>query len=713
MRRFVNFCLMLVVLGAVGYLLYKAKLLPDLPVRQSAPTPTATNPARSSLRVGISHRPEALLLSALKRLLKAEGHEIEVVEFSSQTSWMELAAGELDVVVAPLGEAVTAQARYDVGRFLFLSGQSQGYDVIMASESSSAPPQTLGISGGDGGELFAISKFPNARLLSAANQRELQLWLREGAIEAALLESATLGSATPLGKPLSATSTEQPVPTVLVLSRALTVETPETAERLAVLRKSLEFWEQLIDYLASQPELLGSILRPEAEEMGIDLDVLFKDYRFLVPSSGRQALLNALENGSLKQTFDLLVLARTLNMTTPAWDEVLTLPDHLQSAFPNANPPLPASSATPVSGPSPASPVPTATPSPAVSPTASASPTTSALGTHRFVGKAPPDPWPEPMAVTTVAQPLDFPAALTGDSVAVATSSGLSVISSDGKPQFEHSEGGAPVAAPVAEAGVFYFVQSGLLSALDTQGALLWSYPLEGKASSAVALTASDVVVSLSDAAGHHLLAVSRQTGALTWQAPLTAPTLFGPLFTSAPGPTVFVLDETGVLQAYHAQTGSRLWQTDSGVAASLAPAVYGEALALLDSSGAVRLFSVVDGSKIWESNLGTPLAASPTVTDTLVLVPARDSYLYALSRKDGSIQHKAHLSVPLSSPAFVVGDHVYCSDEQGGVHSLKLPALSLQWSKSLAKGAVLGPVFSDRFWSLLGADGRLAIYAR
>lgn len=712
MRRFVNFFLILVVLAAVGYLFYKAKLYPRPASLSGSTTPTAAPVAvRSSLRISVAQRPEALIVSALQRLLDAENLDIEIVEFRDQTSWMELAAGELDLVLAPVGEAVTAQARYDVGRFLFISGQSQGYDVILAPTALTASPNTLGVSGGHGRELFAISKFPDARLVNAQTPEELQLWLQEGAIQAALLESASLpAAAVDSNKTLGATSQEAPMPSVVVLSRALLSETPETSQRIEVLLRALESWATLIDYLGSQPELLRSTLKPDAEAMGIDLDTLLKDYRFLTLDAGRKALLATQEKGLLKQTFDLLVLARTRNLTTPRWEETLTIPDYLQGALVASGPSSPEVPASPI-------PEQTAPPPPTpeeLVPSASPTSSASALGTHHYAGVAPSDPWPDPTNVTSISGALDFSPAVTGEQIGVATSNGLIVLESGGNQKFVVAEGGAPVAEPRAEQGVFYLMQAGKLSALDSEGNPLWSYKFEGEPHSGqLTLTNSDVVFTLGSGSEHHVLAVSRQTGAASWQTKLGAAPSTPPVFALSPQPMLVLLDEKGGCQGLDATSGQQLWQSSLGGSDFLEPAVFEEVLALPHADGTVRLISLRDGSETWKAQLGTALSASATLTDQHVLVPAKDSYLYALSRKDGSIKEKSRLSVPLSSPAVVLGDHVYCCDEQGGVHSLTLPDLKLKWSKSLGKGAVSGPVFSDKLWALLGSDGRLVVYQR
>ena len=221
------------------------------------------------------------------------------------------------------------------------------------------------------------------------------------------------------------------------------------------------------------------------------------------------------------------------------------------------------------------------------------------------------------------------------------------------------------------------------------------------------------MIFTLDGSGGYQLLAISKKNGQVAWQKPLANAPASPPVYAEGGQASVLVIDEQGNLNAWNAGNGEVLWQSAVGKATTLAPAVSGEEMAVLDPDGAVRLLSLLDGSLTWEIDLGTPLAGTPTITQDLVLVPAKDTYLYGLDRGDGAIKQKRPLAAALSSAPIVVGDHVYCCDEMGGVHSMTLPNLELSWSKSLAKSALKGPVFSSDFWSLVGGDGTLLVYKR
>ena len=709
MRRLVNFLLILVVVCAVGFLLVKAKIV-NLPGRHSSPAPLPTvapAPPREHLRVSVANRPESLILGALGRLLETDGMKIEIVPFDPESSWMELAAGEIDLVVAPIGDAVTAQARFNCGRFLFVSGLSEGYDTIFAKAAPQGALKNLGIVGARNEELFAIAKFPEARLLTADSSLQLQAWLNEGAVQAAVLESASLkGDLAQKAVKLGGTSPDAPMPTIVVLSRDLALETPENQSRLTVLAAALDSWGQLIGYLTDKPDLLRSTLREEAEAMGIDLERLLKDYRFLSPGEGRQALLEGAKAGLLRQTLDLLVLAKTNNLTKPDWEMTLTIPASLEQQL-----------GASVSLDSPATPTPaitaSASASPSSTPTTNEQATTAFLGSFHPAGEVPNSPWPKPKKVSIKnAQP--FPAALTSTRVGVVTSDGFAAYTTDGELAFNSDTGGPAVCDVLADPSTFYVTRAGQLQAIDEQGKTLWTFEFEGSARTTPLLTSKDLVMTVSSASEHKLVAVARETGEVSWQASLAGAPAGSPAYAEAPAAAILLVDESGQLGAWQAETGSALWRSALPKPTALTPATLGELVAVADPRGGVALLSLTDGKQLWATELGSPIAVAPTLTEDAVLIPAEDSTVYALNRTDGAIAGKVAIDSSASSPVMVFKDTAVVCDSSGGAHQLELGAKpSLSWSISASKSALLGPSFAAKHFALLDQRGTLLIYPR
>lgn len=713
MRRLINFTILLVLVLAVGFVLQRSGVIA---IPSTASTPSATlsppsKPARDTLRIAVADRPEALLVGAIKRLLEADNIKIDVVPYNVQTSWLELAAGELDLMIAPLGEAITAQARFRSGRLLFYSGLSTGYDVILASRLTSKPPTTLGVMAGHGYELLATQSFPNAELISAPNSVELEAWLNEGAIQAAILQKASLkNEGSPPFTHLGGTSAERPLPTVVVLSRTLTEPSASSETRTLALLKTLDQWNKLLGYMDQQPELLRSTLKKESDALGIDIDTLFQSYRFLLPSQGRQALIKDYEAGHLKEVLDLLVLARTPNITTPNWDELLKLPSHLESSLttPEVSQDLPLN---PITG----SPTPPSPTTPTTIPSSQAIPL---LGTNHLPGPAPQDPWPQPIKLT-ISQALDLPPVVTGNLTGILTARGLEAYQSDGSLAFSVPQNDTLFAVGLlADTQAFYVLTQNEVRAIDLQGQPLWATPLSGQAYSSPVLTPEAIVFLTRNAGGSQsLFALSLGDGSNLWQEALPAPTEIAPTFANAPQPMIITLDAQGQLTSRQASTGSIQWQTKVSGISPLPLAIENSKLSIAFSDGKLSLYSLENGSEIWSSNLKTTLSAGPTLftSANLVLVPTASGKLAKVSLDTGKVLPLQDISSKALSSAIVAQDRVYLSDETGSLYTLSIKnkgQLVLGKSMQLASQPLQGPVGSSKLWALTSSNPILLIYS-
>lgn len=708
MRRLVNFLLILVVLGAVGFVLARSGAFGSRERRAPSPaTPTpAQAPPRDSLRVSVADRPETLLLHGIQRLLATGSDKLELVPFDPETSWMELAAGELDIVIAPIGDAVMAQARFDCGRFLFVSGSSQGYDTIISPSALESPPKKLGITGGRLGELFAQGKFPEAKVMRADDQAQLVAWLTQGAVEAAVLESAGLkGELAKSGHSLGGTSPEQPLLTVVVLSRTLVEESPQTSARVELLKRTLQQWPIAIGYLNEPPDMLRATFGDEARELGLDLVRLLADYRFLTPVEGRQALLKAQGDGKLTDIQNQLALAKFDNLIAPEWDKTVIVPSALQSLFPAVEVPLASPTLTPELL------TPSATPASTPSPAAQASPF---LGTHQVAGSAPVMPWPEPKTVRLDnAQPLAT--ALTQSRIGVATSNGFNLYTLEGELAATSNQEGPPVAAVLSDRSRFYVTQQGMLQALDEQANGLWKHSFEGTPGSTPLLTSDRILMTVFFQNQHRLVAVDRQTGLVSWQAALKGAPTGGPAYLATSPPAVILADAAGQLSAWNPENGNPLWSAPLGTAATLPLATFQENVAIAEPSGKITFYSAPDRGPIWTQELATEFAFPPTITDGSVLIVGKDNQVYALDRKSGDIKGKFALESAPSTPITVVENLALLGDEKGHLIALTIqPNLSLAHSQTLAEGAALfGPSFSPSHYAVLSGDGKLFIFPR
>ena len=727
MKRVFNAIIFLVLVACLLYVGWKAKLIPN-PLDPSGPEPNPTPVAvqRDQLRVAVAQRPEKLLTTSLKRLLEVENLQLELVEYNPETVWLELGSQEIDLVIAPIGEAVQAQGRFENGRFLFFTGQSQGLDQLLVDPKTESAKR-VGVFRQAATEFLARQMLPEASVVPAASQLEVEEWLRGGAVDAALIDtSITPPELSKKFKILTTTSAEKPMPTVAVLSKdfAENAGKPHYSKRKQVLEAAMKSWAGLVSYLDSQPELLKTTLKKEAEEAGIDVDRLLEGYRYLSPAAGRLSLEEYHQAGFLKRTLDLLVLSGATNLTAPNWEDAVVLPPALSDAV--AQGPQRQSS-TPVESPTPAVPPvvtptpdssPAQTPEPQNTPETTPTPEETALSgsepsltaSYTYPDSNIPNEWPKPLQDFRTGKSFNFPPALTRKQVAVAASDKVWVRDySEKRPKFTTQ---TTVTTPVlADQRSFFMASEGQVQAFNSSGKELWSRKVTGTPMAAPRLLDEKLYYLVSHNGEGEVLCLDAVDGEQLWAVSLSSTPLCTPVFGQGNQGLIVISTESGELKALYLRNGRTAWTLKLKSPVYIDPgAGFGE-LATTEADGTVRLRSLSDGKQLWEVNLGTSLIAPPTITSNGVLVPSKDTYLYSLDRKNGSISWKTRLSHPLSQPAVALSQKIAQSDEGGHVHLLKLSDGSLLNTIEVGGGWVSRVSILEDYWAVLDDKGKCKVY--
>lgn len=706
MKRVLNVILLLILAGAGLYVAYRAKLIPDPFNREPAPssTPAPVLIQRDTLRVAVAKRPEKLLMASLRRLLAVENHKLELVEYSPQNVWLELAAGEIDVVIAPLGEAVKAQGRFQPGIFLVFSGESVGLDQLVAWPDQKA--ERVAVQQEAATDFLARQLLPEATIVPASSAQELEGWLQGKAVQAALIDTSanTRGLADSF-KVLAGTSAEQPMPSVVVLSKvfAENAQKQEYTSRRDTLVASLRSWNGLIGYLDTQPELLKSTLRTEATEMGVDLDRLLEGYRFLTPARGREALLNFQAQDSFKQTLELLVLSGVSNLTGPDWESTVEAPAFLEPSWTLDVAAQPQPSPTPEVSPS-------ASPETSATPTVSAPPARLAA-TYHYPDESIVLPWQEPALKGSTRDASIQTPALSQKAILVATNGHL-VVHSFNEKKPEKIELTSPLTTPpISDNRNFYYAVQGRIAAVNSQGKEIWGLDVQGSPLGATAVVEEKLLYALETEQGGRLLCLDLLDGEILWEQTFDNPPATGPVVGNLEiGFAVVVLDQSGQARAFTLENGANLWTHGLNEPSFLPPAVGFGKVAINYPSGEVVLLSLAEGKREWKAQLGSALAAPPTLTRSGVLVPSKDTYLYMLSLQSGDIAWKTRLSQPLSEPAVVVGSQIVQSDESGKVHTLAADG-SLTSTTEVSNSWLSRVVALDGRWALTDSAGEYRVF--
>ena len=171
----------------------------------------------------------------------------------------------------------------------------------------------------------------------------------------------------------------------------------------------------------------------------------------------------------------------------------------------------------------------------------------------------------------------------------------------------------------------------------------------------------------------------------------------------------IYTMDAQGLVRAFDAKTGDRLWERDTTLEESDDKAIggglaidagtlyattgFGNVLALEAKTGAVK----------WRKALLKPLRAAPTVGDNRVYVVSIDNDLNALAAANGDVLwHQSGIAesatlMGASSPA-VDGDNVVVAYNSGEIFGLRVQNGRISWNYSLAAPAQVGalPAIAD-----------------
>jgi len=174
-------------------------------------------------------------------------------------------------------------------------------------------------------------------------------------------------------------------------------------------------------------------------------------------------------------------------------------------------------------------------------------------------------------------------------------------------------------------------------------------------------------------------------------------------------GGKVFTLDARGVISAFSAGKGERLWTFDTtppdarGEAISGGIGVNEDVIYATSGFGEVLALKTGDGSLLWRKPASKPLRGAPTISGGKVFVVTIDNELMAFSAasgeriwRHGGITESASL-MGASSPA-AAGDSVIVAYSSGEIFNLRVQNGRVAWSDVLAVPEKIGalPAIAD-----------------
>jgi outer membrane protein assembly factor BamB len=200
------------------------------------------------------------------------------------------------------------------------------------------------------------------------------------------------------------------------------------------------------------------------------------------------------------------------------------------------------------------------------------------------------------------------------------------------------------------------------------------------------------------NAPGHLALGGSVKSA---WSASIGTGSSFYGKLTASPivyDGKVVTLDAAGNVMAFSASGGTVAWKAPTAPANEKEHEGFGGGLAAdggrvyaATGFGVVVAFDAKSGKKLWEKNVGAPVRASPTASGERVFVVTKEGQVFCLSGSDGTelwnFQGQSErASILVNASPAVEGDTVVVPYPSGDVVALRAASGQAMWSESLAR---------------------------
>lgn len=196
----------------------------------------------------------------------------------------------------------------------------------------------------------------------------------------------------------------------------------------------------------------------------------------------------------------------------------------------------------------------------------------------------------------------------------------------------------------------------------------------------------------------------------------------------------LFVVDTDGVIHAFDAQGGSRLWTHRMEVGNKLENSAFGGGVSYAEGRlyatngvGEVMALNAQDGAEIWKVQPAGPLRGSPTIAFNSVYVMTQDNQIFALNSVDGELQWQESGSATQAGVFGVAAPAAGQGTVIAGYSSGELTAYRYEngrslWSDALARTSIstevgsltdidADPIIEQGRVYALGQGGRMAAY--
>lgn len=199
-------------------------------------------------------------------------------------------------------------------------------------------------------------------------------------------------------------------------------------------------------------------------------------------------------------------------------------------------------------------------------------------------------------------------------------------------------------------------------------------------------------------------------------------------------GGKLYAVDTDGVIQAFDAKTGARVWSHDMDIAGRLANSAFGGGASYSDGRvfatngvGEVVALDADSGTQLWKVQPAGPLRGSPTVAFGQIYVMTQDNQIFSLNASDGALVWQESGSATQAGVFGVAAPAAGAGTVIAGYSSGELSAYRYEngrtlWADALARTSIstevgsltdidADPIIDSGRVYALGQGGRMAAY--
>jgi len=180
----------------------------------------------------------------------------------------------------------------------------------------------------------------------------------------------------------------------------------------------------------------------------------------------------------------------------------------------------------------------------------------------------------------------------------------------------------------------------------------------------------------------------------LLWQVSEGGPVAVMPAVVAG---TVYVADQSGMVQALDEATGRSRWATPLHGQVNSSPAVAADLVVVGTDAGQVVALDVATGKVAWTFPTAGPVRASPAVVGDTLYIASNDGNVYALDAATGIKRWATPLGAPVTRGVAVSGGVVYGGATGGRFSALDAATGAIRWSRNdLGAGEIATPMVAD-----------------